>query len=83
MKTAINNTVRYNKLWQSTDIQPPEIWSTWRIIKEISGGKNLEIGPGSFPKIPIKNGHFLDISKIAVSNLEETGAGVFLGSAEK
>lgn len=65
------------------DVQEPNIWSAWKIIKNIIGERNLEVGPGNYPTIPIKNGYFLDISETAVSNLIKTGAQASLGSVER
>ena len=83
MKIKDLNKTRYNQIWQHTDIQKPQIWSTWKVVKEIIGKRNLEIGPGNFPAIPIKNGYFLDVSQTAVTNLKKTGAKAFLGNVEK
>lgn len=77
------NAQRYNQIWESMDVQKPEIWSTWKVIKKILGKNNLEVGPGNYPNIPIKNGYFLDISKVAVYNLKKAGAKAFLGNTEK
>lgn len=72
---------RYDQLWQSIDIQNPEIWSLWKIIKDFQKKKNLEIGPGNYPKIPIKNGFFLDISETAINSLKQLGANTVTGDA--
>jgi len=83
MKNKDPNKERYNQIWKNTEIQLPEIWSSWKVVKEIIGDKNLEIGPGNYPCVPIENGYFLDISETAVFNLKKIGARAFLGSAEK
>jgi len=83
MKNKDPNRERYNQIWKNTKVQPPEIWSTWKVVREIIGDKNLEIGSGNYPSIPIKNGFFLDISETAIFNLKKIGGRAFLGSVEK
>jgi len=72
---------RYNQIWNCGDVQRPEAWSVWKIIKDFKGKKNLEIGPGNWPKIPIKGGYFLDISKTCIRNLKKSGAKAIVGDA--
>lgn len=76
------NERRYNQLWTSMDVCGPEHWSSWKVIREIMGEKNLEIGSGNYPRIPVRGGYFLDISKSAVANLKRLGAKAFVGSVE-
>lgn len=83
MKVKDKNKERYNQIWKRSDVQNPAIWSTWPVIKEIIGKKNLEVGPGNYPVIPVENGYFLDISETAVANLQKAGAKACLGSVEK
>ena len=76
------NRERYNQIWQRMDVQRPEIWSTWEVVKDFKDGRILEIGPGNYPKIPIEGGAFIDISEEAVRNLEKAGGKALVGSAE-
>ena len=74
---------RYNQIWESGDVIEPGAWSVWEIIKNFQNTTNLEIGPGNFPKIPIKNGYFLDISKTAIKNLKKLGGKAIVGDIIK
>ena len=67
------NRERYDEYWRSYKVQPPETWSQWMVIKDLIGGRCLEIGPGTKPKIPVKGNYFLDISKEAVKQLRRLG----------
>jgi|DewCreStandDraft_4_1066084.scaffolds.fasta_scaffold01229_40 SAM-dependent methyltransferase len=78
MKIASNNTrlsnkLHYDKIWKNYRISSPEMWPQWQIISRYKDGVLLEIGPGTRPRIPIKNNHFLDISKTAVMKLKALG----------
>ena len=77
----MNQKKRYNQIWGSIDIQDPKIWSTWEISKNFQGKTNLGIGSGGYPKIPIKNGYFLDICESAMKDLKKMGANTFVGDA--
>jgi len=77
----INQVERYNRIWKCGDILSPKIWSTWEIIKNFQGKRNLEIGPGNLPKIPIKGGFFIDISQEVIEGLKSHGAKAVVGDA--
>ena len=70
---------RYNQIWKHGDVQSPEIWSVWDIIKDFQGKKNLEVGPGNYPKIPIENGFFVDISESCIENLKKQKGNAIVG----
>lgn len=70
----------YNQMWKRGNVQNPKAWSLWKIVKDFQGKINLEIGPGNYPKIPIKNGFFLDISENAIKNLKKLGANAQVGN---
>ena len=72
---------RYNRIWGSSNVQKPELWSIWKTIKDFQEKKILEIGPGNYPKIPIKNGFFVDISDRAIENLKRLGGRAVVGNA--
>jgi SAM-dependent methyltransferase len=77
----MNQEERYNKIWEYGDVQKPEAWSLWDVIKNFKGKNNLEIGPGNYPKISIKSGFFIDISKKATKNLKRLGANARIADA--
>lgn len=77
----MNQKQKYNQVWRYGDVQEPETWSVWEVIKDFEGKKNLEIGPGNYPKIPIENGFFVDISDKAIENLKKMGAHAQTGDA--
>lgn len=72
----------YEAIWKKTDVQKPEVWSIWEIIKDFQNKKCLEIGPGKYPKIPVKSGFFVDISENAIKALEKLGGTGFVTSGE-
>jgi len=72
---------RYNQIWNSMAVQNPKIWSTWEISKNFQGKRNLEIGPGNYPKIPLENGYFLDISETAIQGLKKLGLNTVVADA--
>ena len=69
----------YNQIWRVGDVQNPKSWSFWEITKHFKGKKNLEIGAGNYPKIPIKDSYFLDISESAVKKMEKLGGKAVVG----
>lgn len=75
----MNQKKRYNQIWQRGDPQKPQIWSTWEIIKNFQGKRNLEIGPGNYPKIPIESGYFLDTSENCIENLKRLRGKAIVG----
>lgn len=80
---AINkNLKRYNWVWKQAPIQKPNIWASWEICKDFAGERCLEIGCGNYPRIPLENSYFLDISETAVNNLKSQGLNAHLGTAE-
>jgi len=79
----MNQKHRYNQIWDCGDVIRPKVWSVWEIIKDFQNTTNLEIGPGNYPKIPIKNGYFLDISKTAIKNLKKLGGKTIVGDIIK
>jgi len=70
---------RWNLIWGCGDVQKPEAWSVWEIVKNFQGKENLEVGPGNYPKIPIKDGFFVDVSEKAIENLKEIGGKAIVG----
>jgi len=76
------NFFNYDEVWSKINIQRPEIWPIWKIIKEVAGEKNLEIGSGNYPRIPIKRGYIVDTSRNAILNLKKVGFKAFWGDAK-
>lgn len=68
------NLKHYNALWSFSHLFSPSHWAHYSIILSIPHKRCLEIGPGTKPKIPIKNNYFLDISPIVVDKLNQKGA---------
>ena len=67
----------YNKLWKTSRVFKPTHWGHWEVIKNLNSEKSLEIGPGTKPKISIKEGYFVDISKESLRKLEQAGGIVY------
>jgi len=72
----------YDRLWKCGDVQSPAIWSLWEITKNFKGKRNLELGAGNCPRIPVEGGYFLDTSAEAVKNLEKLKGKSVIGNAE-
>ncbi|MFH1423593.1 MAG: methyltransferase domain-containing protein [Candidatus Nealsonbacteria bacterium] len=73
MEEKYNHSKNYDRLWKHGSILKPEIWSLWKITRDFEGKRNLELGAGNCPRIPVKGGYFLDTSKEAMENLEKMG----------
>ncbi|MCP6718797.1 MAG: methyltransferase domain-containing protein [Patescibacteria group bacterium] len=78
-RIEVYNKKIYNRIWKSGDIQKPESWSLWEITKNFQGKKSLEVGPGNYPKIAIKNSYFVEISEEAVEPLNKLGGKAAVG----
>jgi len=76
------NRGRYNKVWKHASAQEPHIWPSWEIVKDFQGKRCLEIGCGNYPKLPLEDGFFLDLSEVAASSLRDRGLTACVGSAE-
>lgn len=76
------NRERDNWVWKQLPVQNPSIWPSWEICKDFVGKRCLEIGCGNYPRIPLENSYFLDISETAVNNLRVEGLNAYLGTAE-
>ncbi|KKS89839.1 MAG: Methyltransferase type 11 [Parcubacteria group bacterium GW2011_GWF2_43_11] len=73
LKEKHNPQEIFNNLWKCGSVQQPKIWSLWKITKDFEGKRNLELGAGNCPRIPVKGGYFLDTSGEAMRNLERSG----------
>jgi len=76
---AQNQKAYYESVWKSIRITKPSTWSGWEVIQNFEGKQILEIGPGSFPRIPVKGSYFIDISKALLKRLQILGGHVFYG----
>lgn len=74
MNTVEANLKHYDSLWSFSRLFSPSHWAHHAIIRSLPHKRCLEIGPGTKPKIPIKNNYFLDISPVAVERLNQKGA---------
>ncbi|MBI2338704.1 class I SAM-dependent methyltransferase [Candidatus Daviesbacteria bacterium] len=74
MNTVDTNFKHYNALWASSYLFSPSHWAHYSIILALPHKRCLEIGPGTKPKIPVKDNYFLDISPVAVDKLNRKGA---------
>lgn len=77
------NRGRYDWIWRQMPLQKPDIWASWEICKDFAGKRCLEIGCGNYPRIPLENSRFLDLSEAAVNNLKARGLSAYRGTAEK
>ncbi len=68
--TAINRDF-YDALWADTKVVRPERFNTWPLIAGLlpQSAARLEIGPGLRPRLPVAGTHFLDLSAVAVAQL--------------
>lgn len=74
MNPVETNFKHYDSLWSFSRLFSPSHWAHYSIIRTLPHKQCLEIGPGTKPKIPIKNNYFLDISPVAVDKLNRKGA---------
>lgn len=63
----------YDAHWKHVHILSHTAWSHWDIVKCFIGDKNLELGAGLSPRIPIQGNYFLDMSTIAIERLRKLG----------
>ncbi len=68
--TAINRDF-YNALWAATSLERPERFNTWPLVSGLlpQSTARLEIGPGLRPRLPVAGTHFVDLSAVAVAQL--------------
>src|SRR3989344_8874607 len=81
MEEKYNHPKIYDRLWKYGSVQKPAIWSLWKIIREFKGKRNLELGAGNCPRIPVEGGYFLDTSEQAIKNLKTMGGIAVVGDA--
>ena len=81
-KQSVNRQY-YNKVWKRALMFEPHEWASWEVIKDFLGSKNLELGPGAKPKIPIAGNFFVDISYKALKRLKLLGAYIHVSDLKK
>jgi SAM-dependent methyltransferase len=74
----------YEQSWATHSLRAPEIWPMNNIIKSLlkKNGRILEIGPGNWPKSPVSNTIFLELTVTGAYNLKMIGANASTGSIE-
>lgn len=75
----------YEQSWATHSLRNPEMWPMHIVIKKLlkENGKILEIGPGNWPKSPVSNTIFLELTVTGANNLRKIGANASTGSIEK
>jgi SAM-dependent methyltransferase len=84
--TAIENAVAYNEalyedLYARLPFMPPDRLPWWPVLSELASAApdRMELGPGVFPRLPIKGTHVCDLSAVALGVLERHGGIVHHG----
>ncbi|MFW9906128.1 MAG: class I SAM-dependent methyltransferase [Candidatus Thorarchaeota archaeon] len=74
----------YEESWTTHSLRAPEMWPMNSVIKSLlkKKGRVLEIGPGNWPKSPISNTIFLELTVTGAYNLKTIGANSSTGSIE-
>lgn len=74
----------YEQSWATHSIRPPEMWPMNSIITKLlkKNSQILEVGPGNWPKSPIRNTIFLELTATGAYNLKRIGASASTGSIE-
>jgi SAM-dependent methyltransferase len=72
---AAANREFYDALWKQARLQKPQRFNTWPMVTELlpRSPARLELGPGLRPRLPIAGTHFIDLSAIAVDQLNAHG----------
>jgi len=76
------NKSYYNDLWGGQSLRAPTRFNTWPILSPLAKAspRRLEIGPGMWPRLPIKGTKFIDLSQVAVEKLNGQGGKATLGT---
>jgi SAM-dependent methyltransferase len=87
--TAIENATTYNEalyesLWHQVPFMPPDRLPWWPVLNELASAApdRMELGPGVFPRLPIKGTHVCDLSANALAVLEREGGIIHHGMLE-
>ncbi|MFX0123911.1 MAG: class I SAM-dependent methyltransferase [Candidatus Hodarchaeota archaeon] len=74
----------YEQSWATHSLRNPEMWPLHFVIKKLlkKNGKILEVGPGNWPKSPVSNTIYLELTVTGADNLRKIGANASTGSIE-
>ncbi|MFX0211596.1 MAG: class I SAM-dependent methyltransferase [Candidatus Hodarchaeota archaeon] len=74
----------YEESWATHSLRTPEMWPINSVIKSLlkKNGRILEVGPGNWPKSPVSNTIFLELTVTGAYNLRTIGANASTGSIE-
>ncbi len=79
----VSNEEIYGDIWRKFNLLSPKIWPTFSLINNYKNKKILEIAPGKIPRAPIEGSYFIDLSREAITQLNEKGGHGVVGRAEK
>ncbi|MFO0679524.1 MAG: methyltransferase domain-containing protein [Polyangiaceae bacterium] len=73
---TVYNEGLYEGLWRHAHFRPPTLFPWWPVVESLATGtvERLEIGPGVWPKLPVKGTHVLELAEHARKTLEREGA---------
>jgi SAM-dependent methyltransferase len=76
-----SNKLYYEHVWEGSGLQEPERFNTWPILSALAADnpRRLEIGPGLRPRLPIHGTCFVDLSRTAVDQLNQSGGVAKIG----
>lgn len=68
--TAVNQAF-YDGLWADTRLERPERFNTWPLVSSLlpAAVHRLEVGPGLRPRLPVAGTDFIDLTEMAVAQL--------------
>jgi SAM-dependent methyltransferase len=74
--TLQTNREIYDFFWKYAHFRSPATNAWWPVSRELArtAGDRLEIGPGPYPKFPLKGTHVVELSSWALPPLERRGA---------
>lgn len=76
------NRKYYDSLWGGQSLRTPTRFNTWPVLEPLvnASPRRLEIGPGMWPRLPIRGTKFVDLSQVAVERLNGQGGTATLGT---
>lgn len=83
-RTVAANREFYDALWSASSLVAPHRFNTWPLLSALASTATarLEIGPGLHPRLPIAGTVFADVSRSALSRLQDRGGLVALGGID-
>jgi SAM-dependent methyltransferase len=78
------NRETYDRFWKYGHYKRPRTFPCWPMMRDLAARapRRLEIGPGIWPRLPVRGTHVLDLSTRALSLLEARGAIPHVGLLE-